>query len=282
MIIEQLQRYIDHSYGVAVEFLKKFGTITTEIVLKLCFCLLLFSVIRIVFKKIINAYYNSKSFTALELTLQTFLRSIIRFLFYFLLLLLMLVIIGVHTASIIAILGTLGLGLSLAMRDYIANFAAGIILLFARTYHVGDEVTLDGETGIIKKIDIFLTVIERFDGTIVMIPNGQVLSGKIINYNSSPMRRVEITIGVDYSTDIDAARSILETYLKEHPLILQAKHNYVFVEEYADSSINLRIRAWVANEDYWSAVKDISNTLKKVLDAHNISIPFPQLDVHTK
>ena len=135
--------------------------------------------------------------------------------------------------------------------------------------------------GYIHDIDIFFTSIRTHNGDIVMVPNGMVISNKLINYNKTPTRRLKLIIGVDYNCDLNVARKALEDLLKNNPLVLKDPEPYTHVDSYGDSSINIALKGWILNENYWHVYKETLNEIKGALDKVGVSIPFPQMDVHS-
>lgn len=191
-----------------------------------------------------------------------------------------LLIIGVKESSLLAFFGTLGIGVGLALKDNLSNFAGGIIILIFKTYKVGDEVNISDEMGYVHDIDIFSTTIRTHSNDLVIVPNGSVVSNKVINYTKTPIRRLKFIVGVTYDVEVDVARKVLEDLLRSNPLVLTDPPVYSHVENYADSCINIALKGWAENEHYWTIYKETLNGIKGALDKANISIPYPQMDVH--
>ncbi|MGL5583802.1 MAG: mechanosensitive ion channel family protein, partial [Cetobacterium sp.] len=183
-------------------------------------------------------------------------------------------------SSLLAFFGTLGIGVGLALKDNLSNFAGGIIVLVFKTYKVGDEVNISGEMGYVHDIDIFSTTVRTHNNDLVIVPNGSIVSNKVINYTKTPIRRLKFIVGVSYDADLDIARETLEKLLRDNPLVLTDPPVYSHVDAYADSSINIALKGWATNEHYWTVYKETLNGIKGALDRENISIPFPQMDVH--
>lgn len=233
-----------------------------------------------ILKQIFGVYRNTKYYNNLESSLKSFLNSIVNNGIIIMLIIFVLLILGVKQSSLITFIGTLGLGIGLALKDNLTNLAGGIIILTFETYKVGDEVEIDSNWGYVDKIDIFSTTIRNFDMDLIVIPNGKIISNQIINHSTTPIRRMKFEIGIGYSDNIELARKNLESLLRSQEKILADPPVTSNVSSYGDSSINIVVKGWAKNEDYWTIYLDILNKLKSSLDKDNISIPFPQLDVH--
>ncbi len=263
-----------------------FVNFTVELIFfiaKVIVCLILYYVAAKFIKKL-TPFLKPKKMEdkIVDQSLRSFIRSILNVGIHASLITLCLLILGVKESSLLAFFGTLGIGVGLALKDNLSNLAAGIIILIFKTYKVGDEVNLNDEAGYIYDIDIFSTTIRTHDNDLVIIPNGIIVSNKIINYTKTPTRRLKFIIGVSYDADIQLARKVLEELLRENPLVLKNPEVYSHVDSYGDSSINIALKGWVNNDDYWTVYKETLNGIKGALDKVSIEIPFPQMDVNIK
>lgn len=188
--------------------------------------------------------------------------------------------IGIQTASFVAVLGAAGLAIGLALQGSLSNFAAGVMLLIFRPFKAGDFVEVAGVGGIIEEIGIFTTQMRTGDNKTLIIPNGQVTDGVIVNYSTKPTRRVDLMFGIGYEDDIDKAREVINGVIAADARIHDDPEPLVVVSELADSSVNFTVRVWVDSGDYWPVKFALTEETKKSLDAANISIPYPQHDVH--
>lgn len=252
-------------------------------ILKLAFCIFIYYVAIKVLKKLTPLFnIKKKDDLVVDKSLKSFIKSILNVGVHALLITICLLIMGVKESSLLAFFGTLGIGVGLALKDNLSNFAGGIIILLFKTYKVGDEVNISDEMGYIDDIDIFSTTIKTHNNDLVMIPNGMIISNKVINYTKTPIRRLKFIIGIAYDADIDVARKALEDLLRENPLVLKEPAVYSHVDSYGDSSINIALKGWTSNENYWTVYKETMNGIKKALDNVNIEIPFPQMDISIK
>ena len=187
---------------------------------------------------------------------------------------------GIQTASFVAIVGAAGLAIGLALQGSLSNFAAGVLLLIFRPFKVGDFIEAAGTSGVIQNIQIFTTELHTGDNKKVIVPNGRIISGNIINYSANDTRRVDLVFGIGYQDDIDAARAVIESLLAADERVLDEPKPLVAVVALADSSVNFVCRPWVKSSDYWPVHYSLTEAVKKAFDANDISIPFPQRDVH--
>jgi small conductance mechanosensitive channel len=188
--------------------------------------------------------------------------------------------IGIATTSFIAVLGAAGLAIGLALQGTLANFAGGVIILIFRPYKVGDLIEAQGYLGVVEEIQIFITKLSSPQNEAIILPNGAISNGSIKNYTQLGKRRIDIVIGISYSSDIQKARNVLVDLMRSHEKVLKDPGPSVSVLELADSSVNLGVRPWCDPNDYWDVFFDITENGKRVLEENGITIPFPQRDVH--
>lgn len=187
---------------------------------------------------------------------------------------------GINTTSFLTIVGAAGLAIGLALKDSLANFSAGVMLILFRPFKVGDAVTIAGETGSVEEITIFNTVMNTPDNQKKIIPNGTVASGTITNITANPTRRIDLVIGIGYGDDIRQAEQVLHEVVKKEPKVLADPEVTIAVAELAESSVNFVVRPWVKTDDYWNVKFSLTENIKLALDEAGISIPYPQQDVH--
>lgn len=188
--------------------------------------------------------------------------------------------IGIATTSFVAVLGAAGLAIGLALQGSLANFAGGVLILIFKPYGVDDLVEAQGHLGVVKEVQIFNTILLTPNNRRVIIPNGAMSNGSIINYSAEGLLRVDLVIGISYEADVPKAKSVLLNMLEENSRVLKDPAPQVAVSALADSSVNLVVRPWCKSADYWAVYFDATEKAKEVLDANGISIPFPQRDVH--
>ena len=190
--------------------------------------------------------------------------------------------VGVQTASVIAVLGAAGLAVGLALQGSLSNLAAGVLLVMFRPFRAGEYVDLGGVAGTVLNVQIFSTTMRTVDGKIVVIPNGKIIAGNIINFSREPVRRNEFIIGVAYDSDIDQVKKILTDIIQSDERILKDREMTVRLNELGASSINFVVRVWSNSSDLQSVYWDVLERIKREFDANGISFPYPQMDVNFK
>jgi small conductance mechanosensitive channel len=188
--------------------------------------------------------------------------------------------IGIETTSFIAILGAAGLAVGLALQGTLQNFAGGVLILIFKPYKVGDLVNTQGHLGVVKEIQIFVSILLTPENKTVIIPNGAISNGDITNFTVEGVIRVDLVMGISYDSDIKAARKALMEVMEAHPLVLKDPAPFVGVVELGDSAVNLAVRPYADPNNYWDVYFDIYESGKEALDKAGINIPFPQIDVH--
>jgi len=188
--------------------------------------------------------------------------------------------VGIETTSLIAVMGAAGLAVGLALQGSLSNFAAGVLIVIFRPYRVGDYVEAAGVSGTILQVQILTTMMKTADNKEIIVPNSQIMGSIITNYSSNDTRRVDMTIGVSYSDDLDKVRRALRELVDADERVLKDPACLIAVSELADSSVNFVVRPWARTEDYWALKFDLTEAIKKRFDKDGISFPFPQQDVH--
>lgn len=215
-----------------------------------------------------------------DVTLVPFLTGLVKTLLKVMLIISVVDIVGVKTTSFIAVLGALGLAVGLALQGSLSNFAGGVLIMIFKPFQVGDYIEAQGHAGTVKSVQIFNTVLTTPDNVRVIIPNGATSSGSIKNYSAEDTRRIDMDFGISYKDDLQQARKILLEMTEADERILAEPAPFVAVKALADSSVNLVVRIWCKKEDYWAIFFDWQADVKIRFDKENISIPFPQMDVH--
>ena len=188
--------------------------------------------------------------------------------------------VGIQTASFVAIIGAAGLAVGLALQGSLANFAAGVLLILFRPFKSGDYVEAAGTAGVVKEISIFSTTLMTPDNKKVIVANGAVFGGNIINYSAESTRRVDLVIGVGYSSSIPQVKEVVQKVIDGEERILKDKDVTIALNELADSSLNFVVRVWVNTADFWPVRFAMLENIKNAFDEAGIEIPFPQMDVH--
>ncbi len=189
---------------------------------------------------------------------------------------------GLDAASVVALLGSAGVAIGLAVQGSLANFAGGVLILLLKPFRVDDYIRVDseGHEGTVREIQLFYTKLATPDNHVVIIPNGTLANTSILNTSMLGERRLDILVGISYDADIRRAREVILQVLEADAAVLKEKERKVFVQELGDSSVNLNVRCFALNEDYWECRWRITEQIKYALDEAGITIPYPQMDVH--
>lgn len=212
--------------------------------------------------------------------LVTFLRSLTSIGIKILVLISAITQLGVEMTSFVALLGAAGLAIGMAFSGTLSNFAGGVMILFFKPFKVGDYVDLGGVEGSVQEIQIFNTIMTTVDNKTIIMPNGPVANGTIINYTKADKRRVDWSFGIAYGDDLKQAKDLLHSFIEDDKRILKDPESFVGLGELADSSVNITVRAWVKTEDYWPVFFDMNERVYTEFDKVGLNIPFPQLDVN--
>lgn len=191
---------------------------------------------------------------------------------------------GVDAASIVALLGSAGVAVGLALQGSLSNLAGGVLILILKPFKVGDYIKEDaaGNEGTVSEISMFYTKLLTGDNRTIILPNGTLANTSLTNVTQADKRRIDIAVGVSYDADIKKTKEVLMAVLNSEGRLLPDNDKMVFVSELGDSAVVMGLRAWVKKEDFWAVKWDLTEKVKYALDEAGISIPFPQMDVHVK
>ena len=215
-----------------------------------------------------------------EISLQRFLISLIAVGLKVLLLISVASMVGIATTSFIAMLGAATFAVGMALQGSLSNFAGGVLILLLKPFKVGDAIEAQGFVGKVHEIQIFNTLVKTFDNKMIYIPNGSLSNGNITNYSQEPIRRVDMTFGISYGDDIKKAKDILTKLVNADTRILKDPAPLIAVSNLGDSSVDFAVKVWCDTAEYWNIYFDMLENVKLTFDQENISIPFPQTDVH--
>ncbi len=211
-----------------------------------------------------------------------FLSAVIRYSMYFVLFMVILNLFGIATTSAVAVLGSCGVAVGLALQGSLANFAGGVLILLLKPFVVGDYIIEGANEGTVYEISIFYTKLKTVDNKVIVIPNGNLSNSSLINVSHMDNRRVDVAVGIAYEADIRTAKDILYKVAEEEPARLPDEDIVVAVDNLGASSVDMTVRIWVKSEDYWPTKWRLTENIKYALDENNISIPYQQIDVQIK
>ena len=252
------------------------------IVLKVVLALVLYFAGKMIIKWVLRIMDKAFNRHSVEVSLRNFLRSLVKVLLMVMLLLAIIQTLGVNTSSFIALFASAGLAIGMALSGTLQNFAGGVVLLLLRPYKVGDYIESMGQSGTVESIGLFSTCLKTPDNQTVYVPNNSIATSIIDNYSQSETRRVDWLLSISYGDDVDVARREILAMLTADKRVLTDKAPVVYVKNLGESSVDLSIRAWVKNEDYWGLYFDMNEKMYKELPSKGLNFPFPQMDVHVK
>lgn len=246
--------------------------------------LILLFIGRKIIKFILKLVERSFERAGMEISLKKFLNSLIRVMLYGVLVIIVADQVGIPTTSFLAVLGSAGLAIGLAIQGSLSNFAGGVLILLLKPFKVGDFVIegASGNSGTVEAIDLFYTHLLTPDNRAIVVPNGALSNASLTNASAKDIRRLDFTVGISYNADIKKAKELLLGIMKSHENILDTMDIDIFVDSLGDSSVNLGFRGWTSSANYWKEKWSILEEVKEVFDKNGIEIPFNQMDVYLK
>jgi len=279
--IENLEN-IDFSKVKMSSLLEKLLEWTATTGFKLIIGALIISIGFKLINKFVGRFIDVLEKKDVDLTLSKFLKSLITVGLKVILVLPVLGYWGIQLSGIAALVASAGVAIGLALQGSLSNFAGGFIILFIRPFKVGDYIETATYGGTVEQIGLFYTQLTTVDNKQILIPNGTLSNGSLINYSAKPTRRVDLTFSVGYENDITHVKEVLNKIIERNKLILRDPEPFVAVSAHSASSVDFVVRAWCNTENYWSIYFDLLEEVKITFDKENISIPYPQMDLHLK
>ena len=215
-----------------------------------------------------------------EASLSTFVKSLVNITFSLLLIIVVIGVLGIETSSFIALFASAGVAIGMALSGTLQNFAGGVMILLFKPFKVGDTIEAQGQSGTVREIQIFNTILATPDNKIIIIPNGGLSTGLMKNYSREATRRVDWEFGIAYGDDYTKAKAVIARLLDADGRVLKDPAYFIALTSLGESSVNIVVRAWVNAGDYWGVYFDMNEKVYKTFAEENLNIPFPQLDVH--
>ena len=259
-----------------------YGPVVIGMILRVVLVLVVFAIGRKVIGWVLRLVDRALEHNGVEITIRKFLKNVLFVLAYVVLAMILMEMVGIAATSLAAAFASCGVAIGLALQGSLSNFAGGILILLMKPFVVGDYVVACGLEGVVKEIGLVYTKLTTTDNREVLIPNGSLANGTMVNVSANPTRRVDITVGVSYSADLKLAQKILRDLGEKDVARLANEDVTVFVSELGASSVNLGLRVWVEAANYWDAKWRLTENIKAEFDKAGIEIPFNQLDVHMK
>lgn len=249
---------------------------------RLLVAIIVFFIGRWLIKRIINLIVKGMQRRKVEASLFSFTRSMVKITLYFLFVIIIIGILGIETSSFIALFASAGIAIGAALSGTLQNFAGGVMILLFKPFKVGDYIEAQGQSGTVREIQIFNTILATPDNKIIIVPNGGLSTGITENYSKEETRRVDWVFGIAYGDSYDKAKEVIARLLNNDSRILTTPAYFIALNSLGDSSVNIVVRAWVKSPDYWDVFFDMNERVYKTFTQENINIPFPQMDVHLK
>lgn len=216
----------------------------------------------------------------LDTSLRGFLKSLIGILLKVMLFITVIGMMGIQMTSFVAILAAAGLAVGMALSGTLQNFAGGVMILIFKPFKVGDYIEAQGYAGTVVEIQIFITVLKTPDNKTIIIPNGGLSTGSLINYSAEEQRRVDFSFGIAYGDNYDQAKAVINKLIEADARILKDPAPFIALGALGDSSVNITVRVWAKSSDYWGIYFDLNEKVYKEFPKEGLNIPFPQMDVH--
>lgn len=251
----------------------KYGFVVVKVIVVLIIGFKVIGMINAVISKLMEK-------NSLDKSLQSFLVSLFSIILKACLFISIASMVGIQTTSFVALLGAVGLAVGMALRGTLSNFAGGVMILLFRPFKVGDFIEAQGVSGTVKEIQIFNSILITADKKTIILPNGPLSTGNMVNYSIEPVRRVDMSFGIGYDDDLKLAKTVLEELGKNDERILQDPPVDIFVSELGDNAVTILFRPYVKKENYWGVYFDMMEKVKLTFDEKGISFPYPQQDVH--
>ena len=247
---------------------------------KLLVALLLFFIGRWIVKKLNRLVINILTKRHVEASLATFTKSLVSITLNFTLVIIIISVLGIETSSFIALFASAGVAVGMALSGTLQNFAGGVMILLFKPFKVGDYIEAQGQSGTVKEIQIFNTIITTTDNKVIIIPNGGLSTGIMMNYSKESQRRVDWVFGIGYGDSYEHAKTVIARLLDNDPRVLKDPNYFIALTALNSSSVDIVVRAWVKAENYWGVFFDMNEKVYKTFAEENLNIPFPQMDVH--
>ena len=263
------------------KIIDKLLNLGVDVGLKLLYTIVLLVVGLKLIKWVLKLLKKSKLFQKIDESLASFVLSFIKILLYIVLFMTIASTLGVPLTSFITILGSAGVAIGLALQGGLSNIAGGIIILLFKPFQVGDFIDTHADSGTVKAINLFYTVLVTADNKVISIPNGNLANQPLVNYSKNELRRLDVDFAVSYKNDSSLVKDVLGKIIEDDRVVIEeGKEPFIAITNYLDSSVTYTVRVWVESSEYWNLKFYMLEKSKKMFEENNIEIPYPQIDVH--
>ena len=281
-MLDKAKEHLEVSITKTEEYTNMAVSFATEYGIKIIIALAIFFIGKWVARQIVKLMRSGMEKAQVDATLISFSGNVVYVVLVIAVVVAALSRLGVDTSSFIAIFGAAGLAIGLALKDTLANVGAAVLIIFFRPFKVDDSIEVSGVIGTVKSINLFSTTLTTADNRSIIIPNGTLVAGNIINNTGNATRRIDLVLDIDYQDDLRVAKEIIAKTLENHPKVLKDPAFTVAVGALALNSVQLYARPWVLSEEYWDVRFELTEQIKLIFDEHGITVPFPQMDLHVR
>lgn len=267
---------------ITADFISKLASVLPEFIFRLVAVIIVLVIWPKLSHTLVHAYKSVLRKRKVDPLLESFTSSIVKTLLYLVLFFIVIGIAGVKATSLIAVLGTAGLAVGLALQGSLSNLAGGVLILFFKPFVKDDFIVSGGAEGTVENIQILYTTLITPDNRVIIVPNSQLANNSIINVSKNPIRRLDMTFSVSYDTPIEKVKTILNKIAEEHQSVLKDKPVNIRLSVQNASSLDFICRVWVKKEDYWNTKFDFTEIVKEEFDKNNIEIPYQKIDIYSK
>ena len=281
IVMETIEKVVENP-GILRTYLEGLVPNIISFALQVVVAILIYGIATKVIKWLVKIVQRGMERHEVDTGVKQFLCAIVKYALYIVLIMTILNVFGVATTSVVAVLGSAGVAIGLALQGSLSNFAGGVLILLLKPFKVGDYIIQGGSEGTVYEISIFYTKLKTVDNKVVVVPNGTLSNNTIVNVSHMDRRRVDIVVGISYDADIRTAKEIIYNLAQKDECRLPEENAVVYVDNLGASSVDIGLRVWVKASDYWTVKWRLTENIKYAMDENNISIPYTQIDVQIK
>lgn len=280
-VAETIEKVVENP-GILRTYLEGLVPNLISFALQVVLAIIIYVIATKIIKWVVKVVQKTMDHHNVDTGVMQFLSAVVRYGLYIILIMTILSLFGVATTSVVAVLGSAGVAVGLALQGSLSNFAGGVLILLLKPFKVGDYIIQDSSEGTVYEISLFYTKLRTGDNKVVVIPNGTLSNNTIVNVSHMDRRRVDIVVGIAYEADIKTAKNIMYQLAQKDEARLPEEEAIVFVSNLGASSVDIGVRLWVKAEDYWAVKWRLTENIKYAMDENEISIPYQQIDVQIK
>lgn len=281
IVAETIEKVVENP-GILRTYLEGLVPNLIGFALQVVLAIIVYAVATKVIKWVVKITQKAMEHHGVDTGVMQFLGAIVKYGLYIILVMMILSLFGVATTSVVAVLGSAGVAIGLALQGSLSNFAGGVLILILKPFKVGDYIIQGDSEGTVYEISLFYTKLKTGDNKVVVVPNGILSNNTLVNVSHMDRRRVDIIVGISYDADIKKAKNIMYNLALDEEGRIQEENPLVFVSNLGASSVDIGVRLWVNAADYWNVKWHLTENIKYAMDENGISIPYQQIDVQIK